>query len=54
MFIMTLHKLILYEDYLFLSKMLPYLNNINEKYCSKLDNEHTIDLYAAVLSLKWS
>jgi hypothetical protein len=54
MLIKTLHKLILYEDYLFLSKMLPYLNTINERYCAKLGNEHTIDLYAAVLKLKWS
>lgn len=51
---MTLHKLILYEDYLFLSKMLPFINLINEKYCNKLDNDHTIDLYAALLKLKES
>jgi hypothetical protein len=54
MFTMTLHKLILYEDYLFLSKMLPYLNMINERYCGKVDNDHTIDVYAALLKLKES
>lgn len=51
---MTLHKLILYEDYVFLSKMLPFLNVINERHCCKLNNDHTIDLYAAVFKIKWS
>lgn len=51
---MTLHKLILYEDYIFLSKMLPYLNLINERYCGKVDNDHTVDVYAALLKLKES
>ena len=34
--------------------MLPFLNLINEKYCNKLDNDQTIDLYAALLAMKES
>ena len=49
---MTMHRLLLYEDHHFLSKLLPSLNAANSQHCARLDHARPIALLGQILKLR--